>query len=68
MITYLPLKQITASFEPQITDAIRGVVERGWFLLGEECAAFEQEYAAYIGSNRLQADCEYYQISTPNPS
>ena len=55
MITYLPLKQITASFEPQITDAMRRVVERGWFLLGEECAAFESEYAAYIGSNRCVA-------------
>ncbi len=55
MITYLPLKQITASFEPQITDAVCRVVERGWFLLGEECAAFESEYAAYIGSNRCVA-------------
>ncbi len=55
MINYLPLKHITASFEPQITDAVRRVVERGWFLLGEECAAFENEYAAYIGSNRCVA-------------
>lgn len=55
MITYLPLKQITASFEPQITDAVRRVVERGWYLLGEECAAFESEYAAYIGSSRCVA-------------
>ena len=55
MITYLPLKQITASFEPHITDAMRRVVERGWFLLGEECAAFESEYAAYIGCSRCVA-------------
>ena len=55
MISYLPLKQITDSFEPQITDAVRRVVERGWFLLGEECAAFESEYATYIGSNRCVA-------------
>ncbi|MBR7134215.1 MAG: DegT/DnrJ/EryC1/StrS family aminotransferase [Bacteroidaceae bacterium] len=55
MITYLPLKQITASFEPHITDAIRRVTERGWFLLGEECAAFEKEYATYIGSNHCVA-------------
>lgn len=55
MITYLPLKQITDSFEPQITDAARRVVERGWFLLGEECAAFESEYATYIGSSHCVA-------------
>ena len=55
MITYLPLKQITASFEPQISDAINRVVERGWFLLGEECAAFEKEYAEYIGCSRCVA-------------
>ena len=55
MITYLPLKQITASYEPQITEAMRRVVERGWFLLGEECAAFEREYAAYIGNSHCVA-------------
>ena len=55
MITYLPLKQITASYEPQISDAMRRVVERGWFLLGEESAAFEQEYAAYTGSKHCVA-------------
>ena len=55
MITYLPLKQITASYEPQIGDAVRRVVERGWFLLGEECAAFEKEYAAYIGNKHCVA-------------
>lgn len=50
MIKYLPLKEITASYEPDITDALKQIVERGWFLLGEECAAFEKEYAEYIGS------------------
>lgn len=55
MITYLPLKEITASYEPQITDALRRIVERGWFLLGEECASFEKEYAAYIGNSHCVA-------------
>ena len=50
MIPYLPLKEITASYEPEITVALQQIVERGWFLLGEECASFEKEYAAYIGS------------------
>lgn len=55
MIPYLPLKKITASFEPEITDALRNIVERGWFLLGEECSSFEKEYAAYIGSRHCIA-------------
>lgn len=50
MITYLPLKQITASYEPKITETLQKIVERGWFLLGEECSLFEKEYAEYIGS------------------
>lgn len=56
MIKYLPLKEITASYEPEITDALTNIVRRGWFLLGEECAAFEKEYAAYTG-NRYCIGC-----------
>ena len=33
MIKYLPLKKITASYEPEIGDALRRIVERGWFLI-----------------------------------
>lgn len=55
MITYLPLKEITASYEPEISNALCSIVKRGWFLLGEECAAFEKEYAAYIGSSHCIA-------------
>lgn len=44
------MKRITASYEPEITDALREIVERGWFLLGEECRAFEKEYSEYIGT------------------
>jgi dTDP-4-amino-4,6-dideoxygalactose transaminase len=50
MIRFLDIQKITESFEPEISQAIGRVVRRGWFLLGEELAAFEQEYAAYIGS------------------
>lgn len=50
MIPYLPLDKITASFEPQITEALHRVAERGWYIAGEECTLFEEEYAAYIGT------------------
>jgi dTDP-4-amino-4,6-dideoxygalactose transaminase len=50
MIKFLDIQKITESFQPEINSAIRRVVNRGWFLLGEELASFEKEYAEYIGS------------------
>ena len=50
MIKFLDIQKITESYEPELSEAIQRVVHRGWFLLGEEVAAFEKEYAEYIGS------------------
>jgi dTDP-4-amino-4,6-dideoxygalactose transaminase len=50
MIKFLDLQKITESFQPELSEAIDRVVNRGWFLLGEEVEAFEQEYASYIGT------------------
>ncbi len=50
VIKFLDLKKITESFQPELSEAISRVVKRGWFLLGEEVEAFEQEYASYIGT------------------
>lgn len=50
MIKFLDIQKITASFQPELSQAIDRVVKRGWFLMGEEVAAFEREYAEYIGS------------------
>ena len=50
MIKFLDLHKITESFQPQLSEAIDRVVKRGWFLLGEEVSAFEDEYASYIGT------------------
>jgi dTDP-4-amino-4,6-dideoxygalactose transaminase len=50
MIKFLDIQKITASFEPGITLAIENVLKRGWFLHGEETAAFEKEYAEYTGT------------------
>ena len=49
MIKFLDIKKITDSFEPNLTEDVQRVVRSGWFLLGEEVAAFEKEYASYIG-------------------
>ncbi|MBN1187873.1 MAG: DegT/DnrJ/EryC1/StrS family aminotransferase [Bacteroidales bacterium] len=50
MIKFLDLKKINDSFEPEISQAIKRVLDSGWYLLGEETKAFEAEYAAYIGT------------------
>lgn len=50
MIKFLDIPKITASFEPELSDAILRVVKRGWYLLGEEVTCFEHEYRDYIGS------------------
>lgn len=50
MIKFLDIQKITASFEPEISRAMMRVVERGWFLMGEELREFELAYANYIAS------------------
>ncbi|HOO67408.1 MAG: DegT/DnrJ/EryC1/StrS family aminotransferase [Bacteroidales bacterium] len=50
MIKFLDIQKITDSFEPNLTEAVQRVVRSGWYLLGEEVAAFEKEYASYIGA------------------
>lgn len=50
MIDFLNLKAVNDSFEPQLSNSIKRVVDSGWYLLGYEVKAFEEEYANYIGT------------------
>lgn len=50
MIKFLDLKAINDSFEPDLSNAVKRVLDSGWYLLGNEVKAFELEYADYIGS------------------
>lgn len=50
MIKYLDLKRVTAMHSQEIEQAVSRVVQSGWYLQGEETAAFEREYADYIGT------------------
>ena len=50
MIKYLDLKAINAQYDQEIHEAIRQVVESGWYLKGEATKCFEQNYAEYIGT------------------
>jgi dTDP-4-amino-4,6-dideoxygalactose transaminase len=50
MIKFLELKAINDSFEPELSKAIKRVLDAGWYLLGNETKAFEEEYAEFIGT------------------
>jgi len=50
MIKFLDLKKINNSFEPELSNAVKRVIDSGWYLLGNEVTAFEKEYAAFIGT------------------
>ena len=44
------LKRQYRSLRAEIDTAIQRVLERGWFILGEEGLCFEEEFAAYCGA------------------
>jgi dTDP-4-amino-4,6-dideoxygalactose transaminase len=50
LIKFLDLKKINDSFEPEISAAIKRVIDSGWYILGNEVKAFEEEYASFIGT------------------
>lgn len=50
MIKFLDLRKINDSFEPNLSNAIKRVLESGWYLSGAEGNAFENEYAEFIGT------------------
>jgi dTDP-4-amino-4,6-dideoxygalactose transaminase len=50
MIKFLDLKKINQKYEPDLSEAIKKVIESGWYLLGEEVKQFEANYASYINT------------------
>ena len=49
-IPFLSLKDVTAKYADEIHEAVKRVVDSGWYLQGKENELFEQHYAEYIGS------------------
>ena len=47
MIKFLDLKAVNEQYRPDIDAAIKRVLDSGWYLLGDEGAAFEREFAEY---------------------
>lgn len=50
MVKFLDLKQINKSYEPELSESIKRVVESGWYLLGKENQLFENEFSDFIGT------------------
>jgi dTDP-4-amino-4,6-dideoxygalactose transaminase len=49
MIPFLELTSQFRAIEREVRAAIDRVLARGWYVLGEECAGFEREFAAWLG-------------------
>jgi dTDP-4-amino-4,6-dideoxygalactose transaminase len=50
MIKFLDLKAVNDSFEPELSQSVKRVLDSGWYLQGNETNAFEHEYSEYIGA------------------
>ena len=50
MIKFLELKKITDKYSDEIHDAVKRVIDSGWYLNGTENKRFVQNYSAYIGT------------------
>ena len=49
-VPFLELKPAYLELQPEFDAAYQRVMDSGWYLLGEELAAFEREFAEYIGA------------------
>ncbi|MCK9310308.1 MAG: DegT/DnrJ/EryC1/StrS family aminotransferase [Candidatus Cloacimonetes bacterium] len=49
-IPFYDIGQSYRELKPEIDQAISKVLSKGWYILGEEVMAFEQEFASYVGT------------------
>ncbi len=49
VIPFLNLQALNQRFEDEFQAAFKHVLSGGWYIHGEECAAFEEEFATYCG-------------------
>ncbi len=51
MIKFLDLQKINQQYQEQFQQKMKLVLDKGWFILGDEVKMFESNFAAYCGSN-----------------
>ena len=49
-IPFATFEGMHKAVRPEMMEAFEKVYDRGWFIQGEECQAFEEEFAAYNGA------------------
>lgn len=50
MIKFLDLKKINKPYEAAFQEKLKSVLEKGWYILGNEVASFESNFANYCGT------------------
>jgi dTDP-4-amino-4,6-dideoxygalactose transaminase len=50
MIPFLDLKSINQQYQQELKEACARVIDSGWYIMGTELTAFEQEFSAYCGT------------------
>ena len=50
MIPFLDLKELNAQYRAELIEACIRVIDSGWYILGEECKKFEEEFSKYCGT------------------
>lgn len=50
MIKFLDLKAINNQYQLELKNACARVIDSGWYIMGSELSAFEQEFSTYCGS------------------
>lgn len=51
MIPFLDLKSINNQYREELIDAAASVIDSGWYIQGAEVKAFEEEFAAWCGTD-----------------
>lgn len=49
-VPFSTLKPLHEEIRKEMLDKLTEVYDKGWFIQGEECSKFEEEYAKYMGS------------------
>ena len=49
-VPFATMDRMHAAIRQEMLDAFAGCYDKGWFIQGEQCAAFEREFADYCGT------------------
>ncbi|MCU8104642.1 DegT/DnrJ/EryC1/StrS family aminotransferase [Shewanella sp. SM101] len=50
MVPFLDLQKINQQYQSELKDACSRVIDSGWYIMGNELAQFEAEFATYCGT------------------